>query len=191
MQPVSRNFSAQENVFAGIIGSLLFSLVGGIIWFLLYQIGFIASISGLVGVICAIKGYSFFSKKESIKGIVISILATLFTMCLAWYLCLSLDVYNAYQEWFATGEIDFTLTLGESVGNAYLFLEDPELARAYFGDLAMGLVFCIIGGVGYVISSIKRVKQAPVQTEEVPVPTESDFVAEQRREEQSNRDSLS
>ena len=63
----------KENVLFGIVGAFLFALVGGILYYVLYQIGFLASISGLVCVICAIKGYSFFAKRESIRGIVISI----------------------------------------------------------------------------------------------------------------------
>ena len=38
-------------ILPGIIGAFLFSLVGGILWFVLYQIGYVASISGLIGVI--------------------------------------------------------------------------------------------------------------------------------------------
>ena len=57
----------RENTAAGIVGAFLFSLVGGILWFVLYQVGYLAAISGFVGVICAVKGYTFFSKakKES------------------------------------------------------------------------------------------------------------------------------
>ena len=51
----------QENVLSGIVGAFLFSLIGGILWFVLYQIGYLAAISGLVGVICAVKGYTFFA----------------------------------------------------------------------------------------------------------------------------------
>lgn len=150
----------QENVLAGIVGAFLFSLVGGLMWFLLYLIGFVASISGLVGVVCAIKGYSVFSKKESTKGIIIAVVVTLLVMVLAWYLCLSFDVYQAYQDWYAAGEVDFTLTFGESVQCAHLFLEEPEIAASYFADLAMGLVFCAIGGGGYVYNKIKGIRAA-------------------------------
>ena len=48
--------TANENVLAGVVGAFLFSLVGGILWFVLYQIGYVASVSGLVGVVCAVKG---------------------------------------------------------------------------------------------------------------------------------------
>ena len=58
-----------ENVIAGIVGAFLFSLAGGALWFVLYLLGFIAGLSGLVGAVCAIKGYSIFAKKESINPI--------------------------------------------------------------------------------------------------------------------------
>ena len=53
----------EENFVAGLVGAFLFSLAGGIVWYLLYQIGFIASISGIIGVVCAVKGYAVFGKK--------------------------------------------------------------------------------------------------------------------------------
>ncbi|MBO5767302.1 MAG: hypothetical protein J6R49_02135, partial [Clostridia bacterium] len=64
--PVQPIAPKQENVLAGIVGALLFSLAGGIVWFLLYQIGFLAAISGIIGVVCAIKGYAIFGKRESV-----------------------------------------------------------------------------------------------------------------------------
>ena len=38
-----------ENRLAGTVGALLFSLAGGVVYFLLYQVGYIAAISGLIG----------------------------------------------------------------------------------------------------------------------------------------------
>jgi len=80
----NENSEIKENVLAGIVGAFLFSLAGGVLWFLLYQIGFVAGISGLVGAVCAIKGYSVFAKKESTKGIIISLIVTLVVMIIAW-----------------------------------------------------------------------------------------------------------
>ena len=105
----------KENVIAGIVGAFLFSLAGGVLWFVIYMIGFIAGISGLVGAICAIKGYSIFAKKESIKGIIISVIMALLVIVLAWYFCIAYDVFIAHKEWFEAGEIDYTLTFFESV----------------------------------------------------------------------------
>lgn len=149
----------KENVLAGTVGALLFSLAGGVLWFLLYQIGFLAGISGLIGVICAIKGYAIFAKKESLKGVIISVIAAIAVMILAWYLCLSKDVYDAYQDWHAAGEVDFTVTFSEAVRGAHLFLEDPEVAMAYLKDLGIGLLLCVIGAFRSVSDAVKRVKQ--------------------------------
>ncbi len=150
----------EENILAGIVGAFLFSLAGGIIWFLLYQIGFLAAISGVIGVICAIKGYAVFGKRESVKGIIISTAIAFLVIVIAWYLCLSYDVYLAYQDWFATGEVEFTITFFESVANAYLFLAEPEIAIPYLKDLGIGLLFCVIGAFGYVKAAIGKAKKS-------------------------------
>lgn len=158
----------RENVLAGTVGALLFSLVGGALWFVLYQVGFLAGISGLVGVICAIKGYAIFSKGESLKGVVIAIICAVVMMILAWYLCLSMDVYYAYQEWYEAGEVDFTLTFFESVRSAYLFLTDSEILLPYLADLGIGLALCVVGAYRFVVDAVRKVKQEkeqPVQSE--------------------------
>jgi len=59
---------------------------------------------------------------------------------------------------FAAGEIDFTLTFFESVQVAHNFLSDPEVASAYFGNLAIGLVFCVVGGGSYVVNKLKNAR---------------------------------
>jgi hypothetical protein len=48
---------------------------------------YFASVSGLIGVVLAIKGYKLFAKKESIKGIIISSVIAFLVLVLAWYLC--------------------------------------------------------------------------------------------------------
>ena len=180
-----------ENVLAGIVGAFLFSLAGGALWFLLYMVGFIAAISGLVGAICAIKGYSVFAKKESVKGIVISVIISLIVMVIAWYFCLAYDIYTVHMEWFEAGEIDFTYTFFESVRVAPIFLEDPTIRGAYVKDLVLGLAFCIIGGGSYVVNKIKNakaVKAAPTAALETETETEQDDFAYARQEETNTTD---
>ena len=162
------NIQENENVLAGIVGALLFSLAGGILWFILYQIGFLAGISGIVGVICAIKGYTFFTKKESLKGIIISIIIAAIVMIIAWYMCLSMDVYNAYQDWYANGEVDYTVNFFEAIRSAYLFLSEADIALAYFKDLGIGLILCVIGSFSFVTNAVRRVKQEKETTQEQP-----------------------
>ena len=54
-----------EHKLAGTFGALLFALAGGIVYFLLYQLGYLASLSGLIAIVCALKGYKLFAKKKA------------------------------------------------------------------------------------------------------------------------------
>lgn len=166
---MSNNVEIQEkeNVLAGIVGALLFALAGGVLWFLLYQVGFLAGISGIVAVVCAIKGYSLFAKKESLKGVIIAVLAAIFIIVVAWYFCLSMDVYKAYQEWYAAGEVDYTVTFFEAVRGAYLFLTDGEILGAYLLDLGIGLALCCVGAYRSISNAVLRVKQEKEQNPEI------------------------
>ena len=147
-----------ENVVAGIIGAFLFALAGGVLWYLFYQMGFISGLAGIVGVICAVRGYSFFAKKESKKGIVIAVIMSIFVIILSWYLCLATDVYTIHGEWLEAGEItplDMP-TFFECVRFSYIYLFDTEIALPYFADLGIGLLFCIAGVVTSLINFNKK-----------------------------------
>ena len=162
----------QENVLAGAVGAFLFSLAGGLAWFGLYQIGFLAGISGILGIICALKGYAIFAKKESIKGVVISVIMTVIVLIIAWYLCVALDVCEAYKMWYEQGEVDFTLTYGESVAVAYLFLFDSA-TWGYWLDLLIGLAFCAFGIIPNVKQAIAKAKMEASPMTDIPEMTVS------------------
>lgn len=148
-----------ENILAGIVGAFLFALAGGILYFVLYQIGFLAAISGIVGVICAIKGYAIFGKRENVRSIVISCIIAVLVLVIAWYFCLSHDVFLAHKEWFAAGEIDFELSFFEAVSIAYVYLTDITVAGAYLLDLGLSLILGIVGAVPSIRASLKKVKE--------------------------------
>ena len=157
-----------ENVLAGIIGAFIFALAGGVLWYLFYQMGFISGLAGIVGVICAVRGYSFFAKKESKKGIVIAVIMSIFVIILSWYLCLATDVYTIHGEWLEAGEITpYEMpTFFECVRFSYAYLFDPEVAVPYLSDLGIGLLFCIAGMVSSLINHKK--KKAPKKKKAEP-----------------------
>ena len=51
------------NIIAGVVGAFLFSLIGGLAYFLIYQLGIIAGISGLIIFVLANFGYNLFAIK--------------------------------------------------------------------------------------------------------------------------------
>jgi flagellar basal body-associated protein FliL len=152
----------KENVVAGIVGAFLFGLAGGALWFGMYLIGYLAGISGLVGAVCAIKGYSVFAKKESTKGIIISTIIAMFILAIAWYFCFAYDIYGAYKVWYEEGEIDFTISFLEAVRATPMFILDPEVGPAHLGDLGLGLLLGLVGAGSYVFTKVKNNKQAAV-----------------------------
>ncbi len=146
--PAAPEQSVKENVAAGIVGAFLFALAGGIIYFVIYQLGFIAGIAGFVAVIAAIKGYSLFAKKESLKGVIISIVLAVAVIVLAEYFSLSYAIMEELE-----GELSFF----ESARYTWAIFIDPE-----FGDfrievikeLAIALVICAVSAFGAVRNAI-------------------------------------
>ncbi|MBQ3867776.1 MAG: hypothetical protein II789_04425 [Clostridia bacterium] len=147
----------QENVIAGAVGAFLFALAGGAVWTLLSRIGIIAGLSGLIGVVCAIKGYKVFGKVESKKGVVISIIMAALVMVIAWYLCFAWDLLDVYKDWYQAGEIDYVPTYFECVRSGFEFFGEGEILGTYLKDLLIGLAFCALGCFGYVRTAFRRV----------------------------------
>ncbi|MBQ1391676.1 MAG: hypothetical protein IIY82_07990 [Firmicutes bacterium] len=145
-----------ENVLAGIVGAFLFSLIGGVIWFVLDLVGYVAAISGLVGAVCAVQGYRIFSGTISKKGVIIALIIALLVLVLAWYLCFTKDVYQAHQEWYESGQIRYMPTFVECFRSGHLFLQEPEVARGYYGNLFMGLAFAVLGSVRFIINAFRN-----------------------------------
>ncbi|MBQ3489272.1 MAG: hypothetical protein IJA86_01615 [Clostridia bacterium] len=186
------NFTeTKENVLAGAVGAFLFSLVGGILWFVIYQFGYLAAISGLIGVICAVKGYTFFAKikTESNKCLVISTVISIAVLVIAWYLCVAYDIYLVYQEGYAAGEVDFTYTFFESVQVVPYFFQESEVLIAYLKDLGMGLLFAVLGIVSYLASREKKKKQQAAMEaarEAAKAAAEAEKVTDETTEETAN-----
>lgn len=143
----------KENVGLGILGAFLFALVGGVIWFILWQVGYLASISGLVGVICAVKGYGLLAKTKrvSVACIVSAAVSTIVVILLAWYLCAAFDLYKAFEG--GIGFFDAVINLPT------LFAENSEILIGYLKDLGLGLLFAVVGGGAVVSSIIKKQNQ--------------------------------
>lgn len=167
--PAELTREKKENVFLGIIGALLFSLAGGIVFFLLNQAGIIASISGFVAVWAAFFGYGLFSgNKDSIKGIIIAAIASVLVMLIANYVCYAYSLHTVVKEdglsltfWEAFSKLP-SLIAGEQIVIPDGFFEHYyELDNSvFYKDLVISLLFCVLGAFGFVQSTIKKIKAA-------------------------------
>ena len=137
-----------ENVIAGIVGAFLFSLIGGGLYFIIYQFGYIAGICGLITVVLATFGYQLFSGvKSSMKGIIIAIITSILAIVAAEYLALS---YTIYDEFKALYEISFF----DAVRATPDFLAEGEIMAAFLKDLAIAFVLGAVASIGNIRSAI-------------------------------------
>lgn len=135
----------RENIAAGVVGALLGTLLGVVCTVVLGQLGYVASISGLVMAVGALKGYELLGGRLSKKGAVISSILILGMTYLAHRLSLA---------------ISLTSELGMDVLRCFQAI--PPLLRtglldgpAYWGNLVMLYVFTLLGAVPTIIGGLR------------------------------------
>ena len=137
-----------ENVIAGIVGAFLFALIGGALYFIIYQFGYIAGICGLVTVVLATFGYQLFSGvKSSMKGIIIAIIASILAIVLAEYLGISYAIYDEFKALYDVSFFDAVRVTPD-------FLAESELMIAFLKDLAIAFVLGAVASIGNIRSAI-------------------------------------
>ncbi len=122
-----------ENILAGVVGALLGSIVGVISIVIFGQLGYIASISGLLLAICTLKGYEFFGGKLSHVGILVSSII----MLVMTYVGLRLDYAISIMVYY---EID--------IFSAFKGVSEPIISMSSFiGNLILLYLFVSLGAV--------------------------------------------
>lgn len=175
--PVKR----RENVALGALGALLFSLAGVVVYYLLYQMGYVASLSGIVAIAAAYFGYGLFSgNKTSKKGLVFAGIFAVLAMIVAEYLCIAKELYDSLGA--ELGDFGYVPTIGDALsavmqrlqGNGVVDLTESggriSLVWGDYGDqaevlgevlkeLGMALLFCALG-IGVYIHSVLTKRKA-------------------------------
>lgn len=154
--PVNTEPAHPENVLAGIVGALLFSLIGGVAYFILYQVNFIAGICGLISVVLGSFGYGLFSgRKNTVKGVIIAIVMTVITLFLAEYCCLSFIIYQELGELYG-------LTFLDAVRVTPAFLVDPDILPSVISDLAIAYLLSGIASFSTILTAVRANKATKV-----------------------------
>ena len=140
----------KENVVLGILGALLLSLVGAVLYFAVYQIGVIAAVCGLAIFLLANFGYVKFSKAGTLttKGIIVSAIITLLMIFFAEYFCLSFEIYKVYRT-------DYDINIFDAIGVTSSFLEDKDILTGFIKDLAIAYVLSIVAIVSEIVKRRK------------------------------------
>lgn len=137
-----------ENMLLGLIGALIGAALGGASIIGLGQLGYVASISGLILAFCTLKGYALLGKGMSTKGVILCAILMLVTPFAADYLNWSLTVY---QELSIYG-----ITFMDSMQLLPELLKESELVGEYLKNLGMLYLFVVMGGFYTVKNAFKK-----------------------------------
>lgn len=148
----------KEKTVAGLFGAILFALIGAASWIAVYCFCNAAWICGILIAVLAFVGYRVFAKMWSFKGNVISIVVALLCVLATSFICFSIDVYVFQDELFA-GSYGHKLNIFESMSAASKLLADPNYALAYLEQTALGIVFCLLGSVYFIVKAILKRKK--------------------------------
>ena len=144
--------NAPNNYLLGFCGALVGAIVGTGLAVLIYMAGFISSLSAVVSVLLGAFLYEKFRGKPN-KMMIVIVAATTLVFMLA-----SVPVIYIVDAGIAAKDVGLDMNAIE----AFKFvMEDAEVSRAFYLDLAMAFVFSALGigvEIAYLMRRIKRNK---------------------------------
>ena len=151
----------RENFVTGIVGAFLGSLIGVVFIVLIGQMGYIASISGVIMAVCALKGYEILGGRLSAKGI-----------AAACILIVVMTYMGNKLDWAVSAASVFEISLLEAFRAIDYFLDEGVIeASAYWVNLFLLYLFTLLGAVPTIIGSLRR--QDPPAIPQIPSDTDA------------------
>ena len=149
LQENQQNIKAQKSMlFPGLIGAFLGTLIGAVLWVLIYQLGYIAGIAGAVTTVCAFKGYEMLGKHLDKKGVIFSVIISIIMIYFANRVAWAFSAYSELKEYFDITFFDVYRALG-------VLIKEADATANYYGDLVIGYILTIVCSVGTIIRTLK------------------------------------
>lgn len=136
----------RERVGLGILGAFVGTLIGAACIVLLGQFGYIASLSGVIMGICALKGYQILAKEISVKGIIVCAVLMIIMVYLSNWFSYALAVAEVYEADILTSFCAVPTLIGEGAIEKGM----------YFKDLIMLYIFTALGAVPAVRDKMRQ-----------------------------------
>lgn len=143
-----KEFARKENVFLGIIGVFLGSLIGVAAIVLISQLGYVSSFSGIIMGVCTIKGYELLGKKVSKKGALISLIIVVGMT----YFANQLNWAVAVSRYFEVSVFDVFPDVNYLVSEGYID------SSAYYTNMVMLFLFTLVTAVIVIFSTLNGQK---------------------------------
>ena len=144
----------KEKVFLGIIGAIVGGLIASILWILIGQIGFVASIAGYAIVYGSIIGYERLAGRISKVGLVICIVVSVVAVFSADYISYVLRLYRELLR------DNFEITLWQVFAVLpKAFGSDWDLLWSFVKSLLIGYGFAIWGSYSFIKKGWKAIDE--------------------------------
>ncbi len=138
----SLEVETQGNLLVALVASLLCACVGGVLWVLIYKLGYIAGITGCVAAGAALFGYEKIGKRQVTGGAIVwCILVSLVVLLLGNAVAYAWDFTEAFSVG-SPGRAEFFVVLKQLPA----ILKDYECVGSFFGDWGMGVFFAALSG---------------------------------------------
>lgn len=147
---VSTPEKVSSNVIPGIVGAFLGSLVGVAMWIVVYNLGYIAGLSGAVMVICSMMAYKKFGKCLDLKGIIICVVLCIGMIYISQRLSLSIELYKEFNDY------GYDVSFFDCYKNMFDVLDAADNKSAFWGDLGMGYALFALASTSYIVSTIRN-----------------------------------
>ena len=141
-----KELERNENIFAGVVGAFLGSLIGVLAIVLIGQLGYVAVISGFVMAFCCIRGYQLLAGNFSIKGVIVCSLIMILMVYVAkkvdWAITIASEL-----------EIGF-LSAYQAIPNLLMggVIELPQLLF----DFGLVYLFTALGAIPFMMNEIRQ-----------------------------------
>ena len=166
VNPVERPVKRNEDVLLGVLGALLFSVVGGLAHFGLMQLGYIAAISALAGMAASYFGYGLFSgRKNTIHGAILAVVFTMLMIVAAEYFALAKEIFDVF----------YGITFRDALSVTPAFLEDPDVRSGVLKDLGIALLFSVMEAFFFIRDASRKAKAAAAAAAEAAAKNPAEF----------------
>lgn len=132
----------QNNLKKGILGAVVGSIPGILLWILLGYIGYTASIVGFVIAFGILFGYNLLGGTLEKTGIIICIVVLLIAIYVGEHMTWSVVIYKALKEYSEE------VTLGDCVKNLQPMLALIEMKGDFVSSVVKGYIFGLLGAFG-------------------------------------------
>lgn len=136
----AREQEASGSYFRGFLGALGGAVIGAIVWAIVLNMGYVASLVGLLIGFLALKGYDLLKGKQGKGKVAILICVVILGVLLGTFLAETFAVIGAIND----GELYINAVQAPLYVLAY-FLEVAEYRNVVIGNIGMGLLFAGLG----------------------------------------------